>query len=46
MLIGVHPVKEPNMSILIWSIAGLALAAAGLLAAGVYTESHPVPDQP
>jgi hypothetical protein len=42
-----HLAKEPNMSILIRSVAGLAVAAGSLLAAaGVYTESHHVPDQP
>jgi len=47
MLICVHPAKEPNMSILIRSVAGLAVAAGSLLAAaGLYTESHHVPDQP
>jgi hypothetical protein len=47
MLISVHPAKESNMSILIRSVAGLAVVAGGLLAAaGVYTESHHVSDQP
>jgi hypothetical protein len=42
-----HPTKEPAMSMLIRSAAGLVLAAGGLLAAaGVYTESHHAPDQP
>jgi hypothetical protein len=46
MLMSVHP-KESTMSILLRSVAGLAVAAGGLLAAaGVYTESHHVPDQP
>jgi hypothetical protein len=47
MLMSVHPAKESNMSIVIRSVAGVAVAAGGLLAAaGVYTESHRVPDQP
>ena len=47
MLISIHLAKEPTMSILIRSVAGLAVAAGGLLAAaGVYTESHRAPDQP
>jgi hypothetical protein len=47
MLISVHLAKERTMSILIRSVAGLAVAAGGLLAAaGVYTESHHVPGQP
>lgn len=38
--------KEPNMSILIRSVAGLAVAAGSVLtAAAVYTESHHAPDQ-
>ncbi len=35
------------MSIILRAVAGLAVAAGGLLAAaGAYTESHHVPDQP
>jgi hypothetical protein len=35
------------MSILIRSVAGLAVTAGGLLVvAGVYTENHHAPDQP
>jgi hypothetical protein len=35
------------MSLFIRSVAGLAVAATGVLAAaGVYTESHHAPDQP
>lgn len=47
MLMSLTPAKESTMSILIRSVAGFAVAAGGLLAAaGVYTESHHVPDQP
>jgi hypothetical protein len=47
MLMSVHPGQGVEMSILIRSVAGLAVVAGGLLAAaGVYTESHHVPDQP
>ncbi len=34
------------MSIISLLLAGLAAAAAGLAAAGVYTEAHRVADQP
>jgi hypothetical protein len=47
MLMSVPLAKESTMSILIRSVAGLAVAAGSLLvAAGVYTESHHVRDQP
>ncbi len=35
------------MPTIMFSLSGLAaLAAAAVFAAGIYTESHPAPDQP
>jgi hypothetical protein len=40
------PLILADMTVALYSLSGLAaLAAAAVFAAGVYTESHPAPDQ-